>query len=415
MKRLITLSLLTTLIACNVSVIEPDVQTNEWSISLGSSKSDQIYSINTTNDGGYIAAGNTYSNDHGQLTGDCWIIKLNKSGEILWQKKQGGSATEKAYSIQQSNDGGFIYVGYTLSSNGDVLGLQHAAPESWVVKLDEGGNILWQKSLGGIGGDFAYSVSQTNDGGYIIAGSTDSNDGDVSGWHTGYDAWGGATFDFWIVKIDNNGNIQWQKCLGGSNHDQAYSIVQTNDGGYIVTGMTESNDGDVSKNHDNTGITSDIWVVKLDSNGNISWEKCLGGTYDDKANSVLQTTNGNYIVAGWTESDDGDVIGNHGGKDSWVIELNNSGEILWKNRIGGNNDEEAHSIIQTQNGNYIISGWSESNNGDLTGNHGMSDYFIVEIDNSGTIEDLNSIAEDVSVAIIVIENTKNKGRDYHGE
>jgi hypothetical protein len=183
----------------------------------------------------------------------------------------------------------------------------------WVVKLDGSGNLQWQKCLGGTVGEEAWSAQQTADGGYIFAGRSESNNGDVTGNH--------GINDYWVVKLDGSGNLQWQKCLGGTNTDDAHSVQQTADGGYMVAGRTWSNDGDVTGNHDTTGQYSDYWLVKLDSSGNLQWQKCLGGTYNDQAYSVQQTADGGYMVAGSTDSNDGDVTGNHGGADYWVVKL----------------------------------------------------------------------------------------------
>ena len=191
---------------------------------------------------------------------------------IEWQKCLGGSDQEVAYSIQQTNDNGYIIAGTTPSMNGDVTG-NHGNFDNWVVKLDSLHNIQWEKCFGGSSAEGAHSIQQTKDGGYIMAGNTFSNDGDISGWHIGYDQ-GYPTSDCWIVKIDNSGSIQWQKCLGGSNYDWAYSIQQTSDSGYIVAGYTESNDGAVTGNHPFWGYdyncdcytlinSPDFWVVKL--------------------------------------------------------------------------------------------------------------------------------------------------------
>ena len=292
----------------------------QWQKCLGGSSGDGAYSIQQTTDGGYIVAGYTSSNN-GDVSGhhgstffsDYWVVKLDVSGNIQWQKCLGGGIDDFSYSIQQTADGGYVVAGYIFSIDGDISG-NHGNDDFWVVKLDAAGNIQWQKCLGGSEYDYAFSIRQTTEGGFIVAGGSNSNDGDVSGNH--------GSDDFWIVKLDPVGNIQWQKCLGGSNLDYgASSIRQTTDGGYIVTGETYSNDGDVSGNHG----TYDYWVVKLDASGNIQWQKCLGGGAWDKAYSIQQTTDGGYIVAGVTGSNDGDVSGNLGGNDFWVVKLGANG------------------------------------------------------------------------------------------
>jgi hypothetical protein len=174
-----------------------------------------------------------------------------------------------------------------------------------VVKLTSLGTIEWQEALGGSGFDYSNSIQQTSDGGYIVAGTSDSNDGDVS-LNNGYE-------DYLVVKLTSIGNIEWQKSLGGSGRDYANSIQQTSGGGYIVAGSSVSNDGDVSGNH---GFATDYWVVKLTSLGAIDWQKALGGINNDYSYSIQQTSDGGYIVAGITYSIDGDVSGNNGGVDS---------------------------------------------------------------------------------------------------
>jgi hypothetical protein len=282
-------------------------------------------SIKQTSDGGYIISGNTgsYLNDgdvsgfHGG--GDAWVVKLNNSGNLVWQKCLGGVGYEFPITdFQQTTDGTYIGVITTVSNDGDVSG-NHGSEEIWAVKLNDLGNIVWQKCLGGSGAESTYwqkglVIQQTSDGGYIINCITLSNDGDVSGNHGGT--------DIWVVKLNNSGNLVWQKCLGGSGDETTTSIDQTSDGGYIIEGTTTSNDGDVSGNH---GGNNDIWVVKLNDSGNIEWQKCLGGSdYELQpygAPSVHQTTDGGYILIGNTHSNDGNVSGNHGSSDIWVIKL----------------------------------------------------------------------------------------------
>ncbi len=337
-------------------IVKLDAQGNiQWQKSLGGSENDRAKSIQQTTDGGYIVAGNTLSND-GNVSGnhgrnDFWIVKLDELGTIQWQKTLGGSEGARAESIQQTTDGGYIVGGTSWSNDGDVSG-NHGEDDFWIIKLDASGSIQWQKSLGGSESEQPQSIQQTTDGGYIIAGYTWSNDGDVSGNH------GGG--DFWIVKLDGSGTIQWQKSLGGSGFDTAQSIQQTTDGGYIANGY-----GSIAGNHG----TVDFWIVKLDAPGNIQWQKSLGGSTDDLGESIQRTTDGGYIVAGSSRSDDGDVSGNHGDSDFWIVKLDGSGTIQWQKSLGGSEDDRAESNIQqTTDGGYIIAGRSESNDGDILGN-----------------------------------------------
>ena len=227
--------------------------------------------------------------------------------------------------------------------------------------------ISWQKSLGGSGYDRATSIQQTSDGGYIVAGNSSSIDEDVTGNH--------GNSDYWIVKLNSVGSIVWQKSLGGSGNDSATSIQQTSDGFYIVAGSSSSINGDVTGNHG--GV--DYWIVKLDSLGSILWQKSLGGSGNDYAQSIQQTSDGGYIVAGYSTSINGDVTGNHGNSDYWIVKLNHVGSIVWQKSLGGSGFDYAWSIQQTSDGGHIVAGYSTSINGDVTGNHGDYDSWIVKL------------------------------------
>src|SRR6185295_5666939 len=256
---------------------------------------------------------------------------------IEWAKCLGGNSDDFGYSVQQTIDGGFIVAGSSMSNNGDVSG-NHGYHDVWIVKLDSAGNIIWQKSFGGSAGDFAYSIQQTLEGGFIIAGWSNSIDGDVTGNH--------GNDDYWIVKLDMSGALVWQKSLGGSGNDQARSVQQTTDSGFIVSGFSFSNDGDVSGNHG----YGDYWIVKLDTEGNLEWQKCLGGSANDQAHSISTTTDGGFVVAGYSFSYDFDVSGNHGGSDYWIVKLSSIGNLEWQKSLGGSDNEQGYSIQQATDG-----------------------------------------------------------------
>jgi hypothetical protein len=354
----------------------------EWQKCLGGGDNDNGQCVIQTQDGGYIVAGSTFSMD-GDVTGqhfyslsDCWIIKLNSIGSIEWQKCLGGTGDDGASSIAKTSDGGYVIAGGTKSNNGDVSG-NHGGYDYWIVKLSDNGSIQWQKCLGGTSDDYASSIQQTSDGGYVVTGKTLSNNGDVSGAH--------GMSDWWIVKLDAGGNLQWQKCLGGTGNDESYSIQHTTDGGYIAAGFSCSDNGDVSGQHGSAPYV-DYWVVKLDILGNIEWQKCLGGTNVDVASSAKQTSDGGYIVAGYTQSNDGDVAGNHGMNDYWVVKLDPNGTIQWQKCFGGTSSEVAYCIEQTSDGGFLIAGDTGSNDGYVSGNHGQADYWIIKLDKYGEIE-----------------------------
>jgi len=354
----------------------------EWQESLGGSSGDKAKCIQQTNDGGFIVASETTSND-GDVSGfhgnyDVWIAKLDSSGNIEWEKCLGGSNADHAYAIEQTIEGGFILAGSSYSNDGDVSGNHDASTQDyWVVKLDSVGNIKWQKCLGGSTEDWATCIQQTIDGGYIVAGMGGSNDGDVSGNH--------GAGDYWVVKLDTMGNLLWQKCIGGSGSDYANSIQQTTDGGFIVAGNSYSNDGDVSGHYGSTSY-SDYWIVKLDSSGNIEWNQDLGGSDDDRAFSIQQTIEGRFIVAGYSLSHDGDVSGNHGDGDVWIVKLTAGGNLIWQQCLGGSSFDEAYSIRQTTYNLYIVAGRTYSDDGDVSGNHGEYDFWIAMLDYFGDIK-----------------------------
>ncbi len=358
----------------NSSAQAPAIQ---WQKALGGTGQDWARSIEQTTDGGYIVAGNSHSSNgdvighHGNSDG--WVIKLTSTGDIDWQRALGGSGYDETNSIKQTADGGYIVAGTSESNDGDVSG-NHGFEDLWVVKLSGTGAIEWQRSLGGTGGDLANCIKQTADGGYIVAGISNSNDGDVTGNH--------FMEDYWVVKLNSTGDIEWQRSLGGTDIDKAYSIKQTTDGGYIIAGETWSNNGDVTGNHGQI----DYWVVKLTSTGTIDWQKALGGTWSDFAHSIEQTADGGYIVGGYSNSINGDVTGNHGSFDHWVVKLTSLGVIEWQNSLGGTDFDGAYSIKQTADGGYIVAGFSGSNNGDVTGAQGGDDLWVVKLTSTGTIE-----------------------------
>jgi Secretion system C-terminal sorting domain len=342
-----------------------------WTKTLGGTDSEFVNSIKQTTDGGYVIAGQT-SSTNGDISGfnggfeDVWIVKLDSLGNLLWQKALGGTSSEESGDIVQTTDGGYIVACSTYSNNGNVSG-NHGSYDFWVVKLNSLGTVLWQKALGGTSAEYARSIQQTTDGGYIIAGYTSSNDGNVSGYH--------GNVDFWIVKLNNLGVISWQKTFGGTSQDLAQSVQQTADGGFIVAGQTLSNNGDVTNNQG----TSDCWIIKLTNLGTISWQKTFGGNNNDSANRIENTIDGGYIFIGRTESNNGDVVGNHGTSDAWVVKLNQTGQISWQKTLGGTFQEYGRSIQQTSDGGYIIATQTYSTDGDVSANQGNSDFWAIKL------------------------------------
>ena len=319
--------------------LNPD-GTVAWQKTYGGSGIDVAHSIQQTSDGGYIVAGST--NSFGAGGYDIWVLKLNSDGTVAWQKTYGGASSDGASSIRQTSDGGYIVAGGTNSfgaGEGDI----------WVLKLNSDGTVAWQKTYGGAGDDLAFSIQQTSDGGYIVAGRTYS--------------FGAGERDFWVLKLNSDGTVAWQKTYGGGVIDEATSIQQTSDGGYIVAGYTSSfgAGGD------------DIWVLKLDGDGNVAWQKTYGGGSDDEAHSIQQTNDGGYVVAGRTSSFGA------GGDDIWVLKLDGDGNVAWQKTYGGASDDEANSIQQTSDGGYVVAGSTKSFGA------GDADYWVLKLKSNGNI------------------------------
>jgi len=321
---------------------------------------------------------------------------------IQWNGCYGGftpgglSNIDNGFCIQQTSDGGYIAIGTTNSTDGNAVGGGYhgilPTKDVWVLRLDSLGNIIWQKCYGGTGDDDGRFIIQTKDGGFIFVATTNSNDFDVSGLHVS-----GTTTDAWVVKLTTTGIITWQKCLGGTGDETARCILQSFDSSYVISGQTNSNDFDVSGLHV-SGTTTDAWVVKLTTTGIITWQKCLGGTGDETALSIIQAKDSNYVFAGSTNSiNNGNIVGYHSGTigsfDFLVIKLSkiNGNIIAWStgtNCFGGTADDRAFSIKQTFSGGYVINGYTSSTNGDITGSNSrlLRNVWFIKIGSTGNLQ-----------------------------
>jgi hypothetical protein len=372
----------------------------EWKRLYGGNGDDLSLSIKEITHGSYIIAGSSYSNDVDVKdhigtgnTSDFWVVKLTDDSVVNWERSLGGMSSDWGASIIPTFDTGYIVVGGSRSTEGMVVG-NHGIHDCWVVKLASNGIKEWSKLYGGSGDDYGFSIKQTADSGYIIAGYNSSSDGNITGHH------GSETIgDYWVIKLSKEGDMQWQSSLGGSQEDCANDILQTGDGGYIVMGYSRSTDGDVNMHH-GSEATQDIWVVKLTDSGSIEWGRSLGGTDSEVAQSVCEMSDGGYVIAGYTFSYDGNVSFNHGGSDGWLVKLSDSGILEWEKSIGGSNDDVAYSVEQTTDGGFIVAGYSGSNDGDVSGNHGASDYWIVKLSPEGTssVEFESIITRNISIS-----------------
>jgi len=301
-----------------------------------------------------------------------WVGAVVAQPTIQWQKAFGGNGYDDGYSIQQTSDGGYIIAARTSST--DLFGY-HGGHDVWILKLDNNGSVQWKKVFGGTINEGPRSILQTPDGGYLFVGYTSSNNFDVSGNH-------GGDFDGWVVKLSSNGVIQWQKTLGGSGRDEIWSAQLTTDHGYILAGRSSSTDGDATANNGKI----DYWIVKLSQIGEIEWQKVFGGSEDDLAYAIKQTSDGGYIVAGETASANGDVTGLRGNVDFWVVKISSNGALEWQKTLGGNNADIPSDIIQASDGGYVVVGYVGSATGDITVYHGLFDWWIVKLDSSGNLQ-----------------------------
>ncbi len=353
--------------------ITAQTPTIQWQKNYGGSFYDKAESIIETNEGGYVIAGHSQSSNHDLTSNlgnyDCWIIKINNTGGIVWKKTLGGSGYDYFRKIIKTPDNGYLCIGESNSPNGDIVA-PFGQIDYWVIKINDAGTIEWKKNYGGSSNDWGNSVCLTNDANYIIAGHSESNDQNSSSQIGG--------IDFWVLKINPTGNIIWKKKYGGLQYDFLSSIIQTQDGGYAICGYSASTSGHFLQNMG--GL--DVWVVKIDVEGNIQWKNNFGGSLDDFSRAIIEDIDGNFVVVGETYSFDFDANENHsseGKRDYFVIKINNLGQKIWTRCYGGENNEYARSVVQNNAGEYVIIGESYSISGQPTNNHGSAEYWLIKV------------------------------------
>ncbi|MBI3509575.1 MAG: T9SS type A sorting domain-containing protein [Bacteroidetes bacterium] len=373
MKTKITLS--TIFIAGIFFIARAQAPAILWQNCTGGTKMDYFNGADQLPDGGFVASGDGESNDF-DLTGDSqwgvqegWVKVVNSNGTLRHQKTFGGSGGDQLPSVVRTFDGGYACCGPSASGDHDLPG-NYGSNDYWVIRMDSLLNIVWSKHFGGSGDDWCYIIKQTSDSGFAISGRSNSLDHDVTGNH--------GTFDWWVIKLDKNGILQWERAIGGSGIDNfPAALMQTSDGGYLVGGNSNSNNsGDIGASHGGY----DAVLAKLNANGTVAWTKNYGGAGDEGVRSVCQTPDGGFVFCGSTTSVSGDVSGNHGLNDYWVVKTDSAGNLQWQRCCGGTRNDFALNIALTTEGGYVVCGRAFSYDGEITGHQPAASTFVDSAD-----------------------------------
>ncbi len=380
-----------------------------WSKIYGGDRGEKAMSVKPTPDGGYIATGETFSTPSGDVSEriaskepDFWVVKLDGSGNIQWEKVYGGYDGNHAKKIVCTKDGGYVLVGTVRESSGDISS-SNGHMDMWVLKLNDTGKIEWEKTFGGPDQDEGYDVIQTADGGYAAIGTINTYVM-PPGYGRGYN-------DILVVKLGANGNVEWEKPIGSSSYDQPGSIIQTKDGGYFISGSAAEADGDVTGTHQGDG---DWWLVKLDNTGKIEWNKLMGGSRGEFAGKSIQTADEGFIIAGIARSVDGDVVRSSPSatmwdEDIWVVKIDKTGSIVWNKAFGGTLTESEINISNTNDDGAIISGMTSSSDYGMPGDYANrgNDGFLLKIDSDGNLEwtdAYGSTQQDIIYEVVALED-----------
>ncbi len=332
-------------------------------------------------------------------------------GELDFVKTMGGNLNDNIVSVVQANDGNYVFMGTTESSNGDITGKTGDDDDFWLIKTTPEGIPIFNKVYGGSETDKATNLIKTSDGGFIVCGFSASSDGDVSG-NEGFQ-------DYWITKLDAQGNITWEKNYGFAGADQALKIIETSNGGYFTTGFFDvtasgnqgNDDGAAPAGDDNTrgalhGV-GEFWGILMDSNGNKVWRRYFGGSNNDRSYDVIETATGGFLMVGQSESNDFDIIDDKGSYDFWIVNVSATGEKLWTKSFGGSEIDQGFGITSDGNGNYIMVGDTRSTNGDVTTSNGNADAWVIKFNPEGNLiwqKSFGGTAFDSAKAITPLQN-----------
>jgi gliding motility-associated-like protein len=372
---------------CLAALLQPgmlwsQLPPRQWATHYGGSTVDIPFVIKFTTDGGTVVAGYTDSRDSdvspqpNREYWDLWIVKLDKCGTIQWERSFGGTAYESARDVVQTADGGFMVLGETNSTDGGVIAGYGGTKDIWLLKLTAAGTLEWQKRYGGTGLDIGNHIEITSDGGYLIAASSSSNDGDIRGNH----GTGGYT-DGVLLKVNAGGVVQWSRCFGGTKNEELFDIEIINGTTYLA-GFANSIDGDIPPNQKNY----DVWLLAIDGNGNKVFSKIYGGSQNDVAYTMTKSADGRSLtLAGYTTSNDGDVSGAKGSQDYWILNVDLNGRLNWQRVMGGTDAEYARTLVTDRDSSYIIGGVTYSDDGDVNDHIDEGDFWTVKLSPSGDL------------------------------
>lgn len=299
--------------------------------------------------------------------------------ELVFANTYGGSKNDVTQSIVKTANGGYAILGYTQSKDGDIQNKNNESFDFWLMKFSSENNLLWSKTYGGTDDDRGFDIIETSDGGFALLGYSSSSDIDVSQ--------NAGSKDFWIVKIDVIGNITWQKSYGFAGLDEGKTLIQTNDNGYLITGVLDvtASGGQGNSRNSQRHAGGDVWAIKLSSTGNKEWSKFYGGSFTDTPLGIVNTADNGFIIAASSDSNDVDISNNKGSYDFWILKISAIGTLVWEKSFGGSEIDEARAITSTNDGNFIIVGDTRSNDKDVTFNNGVADLWMLKISPEGNL------------------------------
>ena len=395
-----------------------------WVETFGGSGIDQATAVVTTEDGAYMVVGSTYSND-GHFAGlksttdaDYFLMRVRPDGGVDWTKVYGGDDDELATGITKTSDGGYVLVGYSRSDN-CFTGSNGGFHDYYILKVDTQGNEIWCQNFGYPGSDQAQNIIETREGDLMVTGFFDVS---ASGGQGNDDRENAGTLhgvgEYWGIKLDADGQFFWKRYFGGSNNDRSYNVMQTNDGGFVLIGSSESDDFDIT---DGKG-SYDYWAVKLSAEGDLEWTRSFGGSEIDIAYDIATTLDGNFLIVGDARSNDQDVSTNFGNADIWLVEIDPQGNLIWEKSLGGSMFDSAKDLLPMNDNLYCVTGSSRSNDVDVTTNNGENDAWTVVVDAQGTIifevaiggsslDFSEGAAQGVDGALLIVGNTESSDGD----